>query len=276
MTHEELRSLLSEEFKNRQQTNRAYSLRAFARFLQMDASTLSKIMKGKRRASYNNLKQICERLGLSDETKEKIWLSISTDIQSRRMISDHFQSHSSSPVDIKGRWYHFALLELLRCRPDFDIPTLAEYLKLQTDTVRKAAQDLEMLGLAKQKDGRIEAEAAPYRYLDRGFSSESLKETQKELLMKASEALDQVPSDQQCQIGISLSVNPQMLPNLKDKIHRFIRKLNRYVEAETDSKDQVYVLNMAFFPVSRPLKNDKELSPLRSSERNFEFPKETV
>jgi hypothetical protein len=51
----------------RKQANPRYSLRAFARFLGTDHSTLSQVMKGRRRATVKQIRDIGKKLGSSSE-----------------------------------------------------------------------------------------------------------------------------------------------------------------------------------------------------------------
>jgi transcriptional regulator with XRE-family HTH domain len=53
------------EFDRRRARNRRYSLRSFARFLGMDHSTLSQILRGKRRLTTQTVRAIGPMLGLS-------------------------------------------------------------------------------------------------------------------------------------------------------------------------------------------------------------------
>jgi transcriptional regulator with XRE-family HTH domain len=57
--------LLQSEFDRRHTANGRYSLRSFARFLSLDHSTLSQILRGKRRLTPRNVCAIGRKLGLA-------------------------------------------------------------------------------------------------------------------------------------------------------------------------------------------------------------------
>jgi transcriptional regulator with XRE-family HTH domain len=57
-------SLLQSEFDRRRAANSRYSLRSFARRLSLDHSTLSQILRGKRRVTPRNVRAIGRQLGL--------------------------------------------------------------------------------------------------------------------------------------------------------------------------------------------------------------------
>jgi hypothetical protein len=58
---------LTLEFAARQKTNPRYSLRAFAAFLETDHATLSQVMRGRRRATVQQIRRAGKKLGLSPE-----------------------------------------------------------------------------------------------------------------------------------------------------------------------------------------------------------------
>ena len=59
------RSVLREELERRQAANTRYSLRSFARDLSVDHSTLSQILRGKRRLTGRNVRAFGRRLRLA-------------------------------------------------------------------------------------------------------------------------------------------------------------------------------------------------------------------
>jgi len=59
------RAVLQEEFQRRRSTNRRYSLRSFARDLVVDHSTLSQVLRGKRRLTGRLVRAFGRRLRLT-------------------------------------------------------------------------------------------------------------------------------------------------------------------------------------------------------------------
>ena len=66
------RALLHAELDRRRQVNRRYSLRAFARSLAVDHSTLSQILRGKRRLTARNVHAFGCRLRLTARDIEEL------------------------------------------------------------------------------------------------------------------------------------------------------------------------------------------------------------
>jgi transcriptional regulator with XRE-family HTH domain len=59
------RAVLQSEFARRRTANPRYSLRAFARFLALDHSTLSQILRGRRRLTARNVRALGPKLRLT-------------------------------------------------------------------------------------------------------------------------------------------------------------------------------------------------------------------
>lgn len=58
-------ALIAEEFERRRRGNRRYSLRSFARALGIDHSTLSQLLRGRRRVTPALIRMLGERLALA-------------------------------------------------------------------------------------------------------------------------------------------------------------------------------------------------------------------
>jgi PAS domain-containing protein len=70
---------LSEELERRRLANKRYSLRAFASFLELHPSALSRILNGKQEISNKSCSTIIKRLELNDEDKRKFVASVAED-----------------------------------------------------------------------------------------------------------------------------------------------------------------------------------------------------
>lgn len=70
------REYLNTELESRTEDNENYSLRAFAKFLEIDPSLLLRIMTGKQSLSLNKAQEIAEKLKLDQEEREKFVVSV--------------------------------------------------------------------------------------------------------------------------------------------------------------------------------------------------------
>jgi transcriptional regulator with XRE-family HTH domain len=68
----DLREFLQREFRRRTGRNRRYSLRAFARDLGCDHSTLSQWLRGTRPITVESVDRLCQRLGIAGMDRRRI------------------------------------------------------------------------------------------------------------------------------------------------------------------------------------------------------------
>lgn len=100
------RDLLSDEYARRRAANRRYSLRAFARFLGVDHSTLSQLMRGRRRLMARAIARLGGRLGVGEGIIRACGASENDDAVLRAVGREGFRAdsrwlavHTGLPVD---------------------------------------------------------------------------------------------------------------------------------------------------------------------------------
>jgi transcriptional regulator with XRE-family HTH domain len=151
----DLRTRLREELARRRRVNRRYSLRAFGAFLDIDHSTLSQILRGRRPIPVGALSTWAARLGLGPQETEiyrAVALAESPAARERRVRLHHWLGEAA---EILGSPAHWRLLALLR-EPGFraDIRWVAAKLELGADDINDAFARLLRLGLLRvETDG---------------------------------------------------------------------------------------------------------------------------
>jgi len=138
------RQLLQEELTRRCALNPRYSLRAFARRLEVHHSTLSQILRGKRRLTPRGIGKFGQLLGV-EAGEIAAWIaregahSPGVDERSRREVARVAREAAA----VLNGWHHFAILELTRLetfRPDSR--WIAQVLGITPDEVNIAVQRL--------------------------------------------------------------------------------------------------------------------------------------
>src|SRR5579884_4269912 len=105
---------LSREFSRRKMMNPRFSLRGFARFLDLDPSFLSKVMRGPRRATPLLVERIARRLNLSERERQYFMSSLSRRPERIPLEQAHaFHPLSADEFETISGWQHYALLELV-------------------------------------------------------------------------------------------------------------------------------------------------------------------
>src|SRR5215207_181415 len=105
-----LRRVLQEELALRCARNPRYSLRAFARYLALDHSTLSQLLRGRRRFTSRTIERIGKRLSLTPDM-------ITQFVEREREPGESWTTRelrqlSRDAARTLAEWHHHAILEL--------------------------------------------------------------------------------------------------------------------------------------------------------------------
>jgi uncharacterized protein (TIGR02147 family) len=245
-------SLLRERLRAAMRRNPRFSLRSFAKQLGIDHSTLSQVLRSKRRLSPRTLKAVGKCMGLSKETiqayeqsfkKKPNSQSASQDIRSFHFDLDTFQ--------LLSVWYHSAILELIQVQGfKTDSRWIANALGIAVEDVNVALQRLLRLGLLEMS-GRD-------RWIDKSgdaeFHSSALAEAasnqmNQEIHELAVHAIKRVPSPHRVHRQMVLAMDSTRLPRLKLLTDEFIKELRALV-SEGDTKNDVYQVEISLFPIT--------------------------
>src|SRR4051812_6449760 len=96
----QIRSWLQNEFSRRSRLNPRFSIRSFAKRLDVDSSSLSQILSGTRQVSDKIVFRFANKIGASPLTSPQE----STSVDYQRLSEDMFTAISD--------WHHFAILDL--------------------------------------------------------------------------------------------------------------------------------------------------------------------
>ena len=248
MLMEKLRTALQEELIKRCQKNRSYSLRSFAKQLNVPVSTLSVFLNSKRSISRQNAKKICLGLGwpledsmaeamVAAQSNQKNWVELEYDV-----------------LNCISSWYHFAILELIKIhKGKLDAALVAERLSIKKMEATSALERLLRMKLIS-----YDAKKMLYSDLNQGFASyydgvntsDAHKALVLSLLDKAKESvqLNDLKYRENASVTISLSLKD--IDKAKKRIKDFRRSLCEELESTKNPK-HVYELSIALFPLTK-------------------------
>jgi transcriptional regulator with XRE-family HTH domain len=135
----DFRERLARELEQRRHKNRRYSLRAFALLLGSDHSTVSQILRGKRRPPINLVRVWARKLGIADE-EAGLYLAAENARNSAREGADHTRSNWVwEAIKLAADPVHREILRLLS-EPGFrtDSRWIAQKVGLSVDQVNMA------------------------------------------------------------------------------------------------------------------------------------------
>lgn len=266
MTRVGYRETLRRALVERCQRNPLYSLRAFARDLDLDPARLSDVLNGKRGLSRASATPIARSLGLSPpETSiflDQVEALHSRSATGRREAQKRLKARRPDAAGAQltldafrtiSDWYHFAILQLLKLPRSKDQPAwLASALGIKTIQAEEALERLERLELIEKKGGRYRCSKDSVFSPD-GVPSEAIRKLHEQILQKALSALYTQPVQERDFLNTLLPIDTSDLKRLRDKARRF----NQEVCDEFSSKgsvNRVYSLSVQLFNVTPNLK----------------------
>lgn len=250
-TTPDLRVYLQQEFLRRCRVNPRYSLRAFARYLKLESSYLSKILQGKREITVRLLTRVQGPLAITPPQADLFTERI-RQLKKKKEKPELLLNLEQVSVDVFhviADWYHFAILELSQLtgfRADAD--WIGEKLDIAPITAKDALDRLGRLNLLQET-----GDTWTIRHLTTvggAPTAEAFRALQIGVLEKAIEAVKTIPPEQRDQSSITVATHSSMLPEIKDRMRKFRRELS---VALTKAPRKDVVLNMSFsaYPVAR-------------------------
>lgn len=268
------REFLDAEFERRRRKNINYSLRAFARDLNLGAGALSQILQGKRPVSLKLLESIILVLNLDARVAARLRLAVA-EAQARRKlkrvdrkVKELLQDKSSlflfaSPrvldahiFNLISRWYCAAILEMTFLK-DFklDPAWIADQLEISSSEARLAISRLLELGLLQEtKDGRVIKVNDHLELNDPSRTSQARKIKQVEVREKAIQSIRNDPIDERHMTTMTMCIDPKKLSEARQRIEKFNDEMAKFLEG--GKRSRVYVLEIGLFPVQKKAKKE--------------------
>lgn len=234
-------SHLSDELKRRTELNPKYSMRAFAQFLSVDSSYLSKILSGKRTISISNINHLSEKLDFPPEIVTHL---------AAHYPNTLFKGVDAVKFQVISDWHHYAILETTRLDHFKPNPRwISEYLGVPIQEIEKAIERLITCGLLEITDSGKWIVGNNTTTTNR-YSHMAFRNMQTQIMEQGIEALKKnIPLEVRDQSSITMCVDKKRLTQAKKKIKKFRRDLMVYLENGT-AKDDVYHLCISLFPVT--------------------------
>lgn len=243
---------LLDRMADRKRANRRYSLRAFARDLQISPGRLSDILKGKCLPGSKLCTRMVEKLKLTNGDVQLFFALLEkqkavSPLESPKKV---FQLRDDEFAMIAD-WEHYAILSLLET-DDFqsDDMWIANRLGVSLEQARAAVQRLFRLNLMAVKDGRYVPVHANTTTSNE-VPSTALRESHRQILNQAIDSLFKDDVSVRDITSVTFAMNDEMLPKAKQEIRKFRMRMMRLFNSTVKSKTEVYNLNVQLCPVTR-------------------------
>lgn len=250
---EQIRVAIQREFIDRCRKNPSYSLRAFAKYLDINQSFLSKLLKGQRAITADFAASVGPKLGLKPAQVKALFSSGTASMPG-------FLSLSDDEFELLSEWHHFAIIEISKTEGfENDPHKIGQRLGIHVQEVRDAVERLERLHFIQIKEGKLKVLSPNTTWTNTTKTSEARKKFQKALLQKSLEAIDNVPFDYRENGSVTVAINKKRLPEFKEKLKEMRKELATFFQADDEKKlDEVYQLTVSFFPLTQFENKHKE------------------
>lgn len=251
---QDFRNLLQEELVRRIGVNARYSMRAYARSLKTDFSTLAKILRGERPLGTKSILRIGTELGLAPQEIEKFVQPSKTKKASGAAASTvQYRLLSTDHHHIAKDWYHDAILELMRVKAfEGSIPWISKVLGVSTTEVRLAVERLQRAELLKIDESGAWHDISGGKTTILGDPALKAlgKARMRHALQKAIDALDEVAPEDRDQTSITVAIDKNRLAEAKRRIQSFRRELAADL-CSSKNLHEVYHLSVSLIPVTK-------------------------
>lgn len=248
-----IRTAIQRTFIERCKKNPSYSLRAYSNYLEVDQSNLSKILRGQKGFSLDFAKSVSLKLGIKPSDLKAIFSEGTRAMPGFLAISD-------DELELISEWYHFAILELAKTEGfEYDERAIANRLMIHIEEVRAAVARLERLGFAQLADGRLKVLTPNTTWSNTKETSVARRQYQRKLIEKSLDAIDHVPFERRYNGSHTVAINPDRLPEFKEKLETMREELAEFLQADGESNlTEVYQYTFALFPLTKQASGDSK------------------
>lgn len=230
---------LQQCFTERCKRNPRYSLRAFARNLEVDPSTLSQVLSGKRALSKVAMETWASKLSARAQDLQFLSSYVPMQVDTFAAISD---------------WYHYALLELT-CVSGFedDPKWIAKRLSITVEEAKAARDRLLRLGLLLPEAGSVVKSARHMTNAGLVNTSAAHRELQRQVVGKALHAIDDCAREEKDITSMTMAIDITQIDKARELIRKFRHDMCELLEEGDPSR--VYNLAIQLYPVSQNSEN---------------------
>ena len=238
---------LNELFESRRKRNTRYSLRAFARDLNISVSKVSEVFSGKYAPGAKTVEKICEALSLSKEEAERFGALVR---HHEMIFSERAGTYllTEDELDMIVDFEYYSALALMEGNPCSDPGWIAERLGISVEKAFEIVGCLLRMGLLVMEDGHYKPTHKRVT-TTHNIPSSLLKEAHRQLIDHARKSLEIDPVELRDITSMTFAVDKSRLPEIKKILRECRRKVAEL--CEMSPKDEVYNLNMQLVPVTR-------------------------
>ncbi len=260
------RDVLLRHFELKRAKRASYSLRMFARDLELTPSNLSDVLKGRCGISAIVASRIAQILKMN--TEEAIYFADLVESKHARSRADReaalerVRKHTLNPFSRKAKpetiplfekWYYVATLEFLTLKNgEPSVDAIADALGISTDEVHEALSRLLVSG-AIRREGERFVRTENYLFADSPVPSATIRSFHKQVLDLGKDAIDQQAIDQRKFLSTLFTFDSRRLAEAIAYLENLDQDFFTKFESKEDS-DSVYAFSLQLFRVDEKQK----------------------
>lgn len=239
--------------------NPAYSLRAFAKKIDVPPGRFSEYMSGRRKITAEAIQKIAENAERSFPSVRREDLLQCFENDQKIEAGEFYRNNPISNEEFSQvkEWYYFAILSLMKTI-DYEPRQawMAHRLGLSSEIVGKALQVLLKVGYIEGGEGSWQCCKGSLNTT--GLPDLSKVESFQQTLEQTLEAID-ANADDVPMISVTMAMNPDKFPEMEKKINQFIHEMLDL--ASIPPRTEVYNLNLQLVPLTKIRKPLPEAAP---------------
>jgi len=253
--------VIKEDLSQKQKNNPHYSLRAYARDLDVHPSTLSQIIKGARPLPLKDSKKVIQKLGLSPkeqtlfleslfQTKTKLDNIKISQNDERFMLDESYHR-------VIAEWEHYAVLELFELKKfNPSVKEIAAKLQITENRAEVVLENLRTSGLVIEGPQNKLIKTNPSIRTTEDIKSQALQKSHQETLELGIKKLDEIEVDLRDFSSMMIAVDLEKLTEAKTVIREFRQKMATLLR--DGDKTDIYQLAIQFYPLTEVKKSKQE------------------
>lgn len=259
------RRILARELSNRVGRNPKYSLRAFARDLEVSPAHIARVMNNTRNLSMISARRIANKLFEKRAIRAKFLELVETELthpetddrllakKAEAIATRGSSAHQISDLDFQEicNWYSFAILDAVTLkngpRTTRDVAT---FLGLPGDVAEKAVASLVSKNLLENKAGRLKKSHA-YVEAAGGMPSRAIRSFHRQMLGRATLALENQEVHRRIFRGTTITIRRDKLQLLNEASEEFLARLAEISDSCGADADSLYQVNVQIFDLGK-------------------------
>lgn len=246
-----LENILEEKTKK----NPLFSMRAFARLVDVSPAILSRVLSGKRKLTFNLAVRIADALALDPKDREILYsFYLTKNVGDKKYdINRNERELSIDCFNAMKEWYHYGITQLFYVE-DFkeDYKWIAKMLSISELQAKLAIERLIRLEVFDRDENGKLFRTATHLSTTTDIASAGIRHFQKQILEKAIDSLEEDDIFERDITSITVAINEDKIKEAKEEIKKFRLRMSEFMSE--GEKTRVYNLGIHLIPLSKSSK----------------------